>query len=137
MTQAPLGNRQAILYKHTCDVWRATIQIGANGKPSKSWERVGSGIKCYFKINENTADPEIQGRVQTDIILTQDYVHFGQTQGIEDADWLKNTTVGDNKLGQFWAVRGLPQLISDSGGRKAGYLSVKATFEETAPAGVS
>lgn len=134
-----LTPRQAILYKHTCEVWRATITIGGVvGKPSnKTWERVATGVKCYFKINQNTAEPQIEGRVQQDIILTQDFVHFDQTQDIQDADWLKNTTVGDNKFGQFWVVRGIPQLISDSGGRRAGYLSVKATFQEAPPVGVS
>lgn len=133
-----LSPRQARLYQHRCEIWRATIVIGANGAPgAKSWQIVESNVPCYFKINVNTADAQLEGRVQTDIILTQDYIHFAQDQDLMDADWLKNTTVGDNKYGQFWVVRGLPQLISNSGGRLAGYKSVKATYNETPPTGVS
>lgn len=137
MAQATLTTRQRRLYLHTCDVWRSVITIGANGKPTKSWTRIDTGIKCYFRIKKEVSNPEIQGRIPTDYIDTQDEIHFGQDQDLMDADWLKNTTVGDNKEGIFWVVRGQPRLISNSGVRSAGYLAVQATQQREPPAGVS
>jgi hypothetical protein len=130
---ATLSDRQALLYTHLCDIWRAPIAIGAKGKKSADhFVKIEAGVSCFFRVNPSVDDPGSAGpRREADIIFTLDVIHWGYDQDIDADDVVINKTVRQDgtpapNYGKAWRVRGNPRVIDDSPGRDAQHLQTLA-----------
>jgi hypothetical protein len=140
-TVEPTTARQRILYLHTCDIWKPdAVTLAADGRPNNvtSYTRIAEGQKCYFFRKKSSAEPSFVGRVEQDIMFTQDVCHFPDTVDVSDTYVLKRTDAIATRLeNTFWRVMGEAQAIGAVGNRQAAYGEVYLRKLRAAPSGVS
>jgi len=139
----PLSPRERILYKDSCDVWRPSRRVDTHAKPGDvTYNKVASGVVCFFEVNTSLSRPELFGRAETDRVYTFDTVFFDKVQDIQADDVLVLKSLDRDgtqvaNYGKPWVVRGIPQRIWDSGRRRGGLAAVYASQMLKLPDGVT
>lgn len=100
---------------------------------------VASAVPCYFRRAQSQSIPEGPIRAEYDDRITQDTLYCGYDTNIQDGDIVKNTDVGDERFGRFYAVRGEAQETPAAGNRYVNnkVLLVSRLETNSVPVGVS
>lgn len=133
-----LNPRQRRLYRNRVDLFRPVLtRNAATGLlETKAYVLAESGVRCLFGKLPSTSSPTAIGRGEADNMFTHDEIHFHQRQVIRENWVIRDVSVdryGRNALsyGDFWIAIGEPLTWGDYGGRRAGYVSVRANRHKT------
>jgi hypothetical protein len=99
----------SVLRNHTCDVWRETEGLNADGtRDTPTWARIADGVACRFQTGQSAKGPAGGFIVaESDQLDTLDQIHFELTADLQNGDVLVQTTGPD--AGEYWTVRGDPK----------------------------
>ena len=132
---ATLMRRQALGYNHRVDLYKPTRTIQAGGKPEPAgYTKQFTDVACRVEIEQSPSSPSPMGRIEADIVLAIDKIHFAEDQVIDDGWLVHNKTLNldgsqSTLYGRWWRVRSEPQRFINSTRRRGGKLIVLASQE--------
>ena len=138
-----LSRHQEHVYTHSCNVWRRAVSTLTQGghkeiTGSSGYVLVASAVPCHFEIGKGMSVPrQGAGRVDYDIMVTSDEVHFGVDADVQNNDVVKMTAPGHPANGLFFTFLGEPQRLGQLGRRYPGRKTMMAARLPEAPQGVS
>jgi hypothetical protein len=139
-----LTPRQKALYRHTCDIWSPTTTIDFLNEsvPTTTYALIATGVPCHFTKNHSANNPSAGGRMEYDITISKDTIHFPIGVTIDDTFYVKNTTrdrsgAETTNTGRWWVVQGQPETIESVGSRNCNKKKVTAIQVKTPPDGLT
>ena len=136
-----LTPRQERFYQHRVDIYAPTTALDANGEPTTVYTLSARAVPCHIEKNQSGNIPSAGGRLEYDISLSKDTVHFPIEAMIDDTYWFQNVTIDrygrqSTAYGRWWVIQGEPKTIESLGVRDANKKAVTAIQQKEAPDGI-
>lgn len=122
---ATLSRRQKLLFTDRVNLWKPVYTQDASGTVTETYTLAYSNIPCFREVRDSVSVPTPAGRMEEDILFTQDMWHFAEAQEIDERWVIKYLTAGDLQ-NTFWMCRGEQVVTYKQGNRDAGNKTIKA-----------